>query len=83
MPEERWRGETVSAVVENSRSLRIGPEKKVVHAVTENYLHVECPSENPDAFMPGSKVALKIGEPCVQSIESGREIDCLGTLVLP
>ena len=80
---ERWRGETVSAVVENSRSLRIGPEKKVVHAVTENYLHVECPSENPDAFTPGSKVALKIGEPCVQSIESGREIDCLGTLVLP
>ena len=80
---ESWKGRTVSAIVENSRSLRNSRESGVIHAVTENYLHVECRVPDSRIFAPGSKVSIRIDGVLAESIGSGRELDCTGTVVFP
>ncbi|MBP5157789.1 MAG: radical SAM protein [Treponema sp.] len=81
----QWEGRTLQAVVEHSRSQGPG----VLHAVTGNYLHVECPlpdgagrggEANGEGPASGSLVNLVIGRCLEDSIASGGELDCLGTL---
>ncbi len=72
----QWEGRTLTAVVEKSRSQKAG----VLHAVTGNYLHVECPLEGKAEPASGSLVSLVIGDCLAESISSGGELDCLGTL---
>lgn len=74
----QWEGRTLQAVVERSRNQ--GPD--VLHAVTGNYLHVECPLDSHAGKPPasGSLVSLVIGSCLTDSIASGGELDCLGTL---
>ncbi len=79
---EGWKGKNVSAVVENSRSLRNSPEKNIIHAVTENYLHVECPVKNSSDYVPGTSIRVQIENPCTDSIVSGKEIDCTGIVLV-
>lgn len=75
-----WKERTVSAVVENSRAIRKSIASPVIHAVTENYLHVECPSPS-FPCRPGDKISVVIKEACPESISSGKEIDCTGIVV--
>lgn len=72
----QWEGRTLTAVVERSRNQREG----VLHAVTGNYLHVECPLEGKAEPTGGSLVSLVIGDCLAESIASGGELDCLGAL---
>lgn len=72
----QWKGRTLTAVVERSRSQKEG----VLHAVTGNYLHVECPLEAKAEPASGSLVSLVIGDCLTESIASGGELDCLGAL---
>ncbi|MCR5762263.1 MAG: tRNA (N(6)-L-threonylcarbamoyladenosine(37)-C(2))-methylthiotransferase MtaB [Treponema sp.] len=78
-----WSGRILSAVVENSRSLRRNAlpseSRKVIHCVTENFLHVECPFV-PEA-VPGSCVNVKVTEVLASSIAAGKELDCRGIVV--
>ena len=80
-----WAGRNLSAVVENSRSLRITaplkklPSSNVIHCVTENFLHVECPSVSD--VVPGSLIKVKITDVLADSIAAGKELDCTGIIV--
>ena len=78
---QQWKGRKLPSVVEKSRSQR----SDVLHAVTGNYLHVECPLAgwNGPAPESGSLVSITVGECLEQSIASGAELDCLGTFDLP
>ena len=78
---QQWKGRKLPAVVEKSRSQRSG----VLHAVTGNYLHVECPLDGWKGPVPesGSLVSIIVGKCLVESIASGAELDCLGTFDLP
>ena len=78
---QQWKGRQLPAVVEKSRSQRSG----VLHAVTGNYLHVECPLDGWKGPVPesGSLVNITVGECLEQSITSGAELDCLGSFALP
>ena len=73
----QWEGRRLLAIVEKSRTQAAG----MLHAVTGNFLHVECPldelSQEPPAS--GSLVSVTIGECLAASIASGAELDCLGT----
>ena len=77
-----WTGRTLTAVVENSRALRrlSGQNlmQDIVHCVTSNFLHVECQSVQ--GAVPGSLVNVKIGDVMEESISSGGEIECQGTI---
>lgn len=78
----QWEGRTLLAVVERSRSQKAG----VLHAVTGNYLHVECPLNDEGDLSEsasGSLVSLVIGSCLENSIASGDELDCLGSLCPP
>ena len=82
-----FKGKILPAIVENSRSLRLSSPSAAnfvrVNAVTENFLHVEClvPSKG---FIPapGTEVNVRIDSVLEDSIRSGREVECSGTLVL-
>ncbi|MBQ1662035.1 MAG: tRNA (N(6)-L-threonylcarbamoyladenosine(37)-C(2))-methylthiotransferase MtaB [Treponema sp.] len=76
-----WKGRTLSAIVENSRTQRIFGVQKI-HAVTENFLHVECPLPDfgKNIPAPGSRISVCIGEPLEASIRGGREIECAGQI---
>lgn len=74
---EQWKGRELDAVVENSRS----QQKNCVHAVTGNYLHVECPADDAEHYKPGSLIRLVIQDSLESSIRSGREIECTGVIV--
>lgn len=82
-----FRGKILPAIVENSRSLRLSSPSAAnfvrVNAVTENFLHAEClvPSKG---FIPapGTEVNVRIDSVLKDSIRSGREVECSGTLVL-
>lgn len=76
-----WKGRTVSAIVENSRALRNSSEEKIIHAVTENFLHVECPVEDSREFVSGQKISVKIISPDEESIKGGKEVECRGVVV--
>lgn len=84
-----WTGRTLSAVVENSRSLRINSmsneSQKAIHCVTENFLHVECPAafnaEPLNNVVPGSLVKVNITDVLSDSIAAGKELDCRGIIV--
>lgn len=70
-----WSGKTVEAVVEDSRTQNAG----TVHAVTENFLHVECPlPPGNEAPLPGTVANIKLLCAEEDLIRSGAEIDCLG-----
>ncbi len=76
----QWKGKLLPAVVEKSRTQGVG----VLHAVTSNYLHVECPLDGWKREVPqsGCLVSIIIGECLEKSITAGAELDCLGKLVL-
>ena len=76
----QWEGKILPAVVEKSRS----QGADVLHAVTGNYLHVECPLAgwNGPAPESGSLVSIVVGKCLVESIASGAELDCQGKLVV-
>ncbi len=73
-----WKGKILSAIVENSRSQRLSLVRKI-HAVTENFLHVECPlpleGKIPE---PGSRIKICIESASEDSIRAGQEIECTG-----
>lgn len=73
-------GGTFEAVVENSRSMRLGlTSSNVFHAVTDNYIHVEFKS---DKFIPqGTIVALKLNSVLEENIRRGSEIEAMGELI--
>ena len=72
-------GKTLPAVAERSRSQRVGGELHTVHAVTDNFLHVECRTSAP--VESGSAVSVRIEAALEDSVRAGREIDCLAVLV--
>ncbi len=75
-----WTAKPLSAIVENSRSLRIASgESSVCHAVTENYLHVEFASPE-RVLKPGELITLRIKTVLEDNIASGKEIDCAGIM---
>lgn len=72
-------GKTFSAIVENSRSMRLGlTASNVFHAVTDNFIHVEFKSS--DHIPQGTVVVLKIEKVLEESIKAGREVEALGCL---
>ncbi|MCQ2240249.1 tRNA (N(6)-L-threonylcarbamoyladenosine(37)-C(2))-methylthiotransferase MtaB [Treponema sp.] len=73
-------GKTFNAIVENSRSKRLGfTASNVFHAVTDNYIHVEFSSEK---FIPqGTVVKVCITSVLEENIRSGKEIEAAGVLV--
>lgn len=79
-----FKGKVVSAIVENSRAQRTQSSKKrILHAVTENFLHVECAlSDDDQTFNPGSVVYVKILEPLEENIRGGKEIECTASLCM-
>lgn len=74
-------GTTHSAIVENSRAIRIGANAgDTLHLVTDNFLHVQVLS-NGRTYNPGSVVNVKIVKCLKDNIKSGMEIECLGEIV--
>ena len=71
--------DTFAAVVENSRSMRLGlTDSNVFHAVTDNFIHVEFTSGK---FIPqGSVVSVKIMQALEENIRSGKEIEARAVL---
>ncbi|MBO7637532.1 MAG: radical SAM protein, partial [Treponema sp.] len=73
-----------SAIVENSRLLRksIG-YRNIIHAVTENMLHVECPLPDSltDKIKSGGKIRLRVEECLSDSIRNQDELDCTGSIM--
>lgn len=71
--------DTFAAVVENSRSIRLGlTASNVFHAVTDNFIHVEFTSGK---FIPqGSVVSVKIMQALEENIRSGKEIEARAVL---
>lgn len=73
-----------SAIVEKSRLLRksIG-YRNIIHAVTENMLHVECPL--PDSLTgkikSGAKITVRIENCLFDSISNSQELDCTGSIM--
>jgi hypothetical protein len=68
--------------VENSRTLRRSEDGKaptVLHCVSENFLHIECPLNEPAT--PGSLIEVKIESVLEKNIKTGKEIDCRGTVL--
>lgn len=78
---KRWEGKKVTAIVENSRSLRNCPNGNIIHAVTENYLHVECTVSDSSIYRPGQKVDVIIGDALEDSIRNGKETECKAFVV--
>lgn len=76
---EAFVGRTLPAVAERSRAQRVGGGQHSVHAVTENFLHVQCQASRP--VEPGAAVSVRIEAPLEASVRAGRETDCLATLV--
>ncbi len=75
-------GRPLSAIVENSRTLRRSEDGKaptVLHCVSENFLHIECPLNEPTT--PGSLIEVKIESVLEKNIKTGKEIDCRGTVL--
>lgn len=73
-------GNTFYAIVENSRSMRLGlTSKNVFHAVTDNYIHVEFISEK--LILQGTVIQVKIESVLEENIYSGKEIEAFATLV--
>lgn len=73
-------GGTFEAVVENSRSMRLGlTASNVFHAVTDNFIHVEFKSER--HIPQGTVVNVKIVSVLEESIRGGRELEAMAQLV--
>ncbi len=71
---------TFDAVVENSRSIRLGlTASNVFHAVTDNFIHVEFKSERP--IPQGTVVKVKITAVLEESIRGGREVEAMAQYV--
>ncbi|HCA20428.1 MAG TPA: tRNA (N(6)-L-threonylcarbamoyladenosine(37)-C(2))-methylthiotransferase MtaB [Treponema sp.] len=78
-----WSGKTISAVVENSRAMRKSDGRtSSIHAVTANYLHIQCPCDE-KKYRPGMSVKVTVGEPLEDNIRAGGEIDCIGSISKP
>lgn len=81
-------GKKVTAIVENSRSLRLSKnnpfEKKYIHAVTSNFIHVQCEVSNSDfssgRFVPGALISVEIARALEENIKSGEEIEAVATI---
>ena len=81
-------GKKVTAIVENSRSLRLSNnnpfEKKYIHAVTSNFIHVQCEVSNSDfssgRFVPGALISVEIARALEENIKSGEEIEAVATI---
>ncbi len=80
---ERFLNESLSAVTENSRSLRLknqNENRKIVNCVTENFIHVQIPfsQEIPN----GTKINVKITKVLEENIRSGKEVEAEGKIIL-
>lgn len=76
-------GKEYSAIVENSRAQRLendSSKKRMLHAVTENYLHVQLVlPDDEQTVAPGTVIRVKITEALEENIRSGKEIEASGT----
>ncbi len=73
-----------TAVVENSRLLRKnGNCKNIIHAVTENMLHVECPipEEFEGKIKSGDRIRVCVNGCLSASIGEMQELDCTGKIM--
>ena len=80
---ESCRQKEYSAVVENSRLLRNSlNSKNVLHAVTENMLHVECPlpKEGETEIKTGDRIMVVVEACLYDSIMTFQELDCTGSI---
>ncbi|MBE6354602.1 tRNA (N(6)-L-threonylcarbamoyladenosine(37)-C(2))-methylthiotransferase MtaB [Treponema sp.] len=86
---ESMKGREFTAVVENSRALRLslrilkntsaGSESGIYHAVTDNFIHVEFKSSR---YIESSRsVRVRIDQVLEDNIRTGKEIECLSSLV--
>ena len=57
--------------------LSSGGSKRLTHAVTENFIHLELPG----SFPQGISIRVKIGEPLLERIRSGDECEASGEAV--
>lgn len=71
----------LSAIVENSRNQRAGAGMMipVVHAVTSNFIHVECRTSG--AVAPGTEIKVKIIRPVLENIRNGAEIEAQAAIL--
>ncbi len=77
---ESYVGKELEAIAENSRSQRLGTDTKpVLHAVTSNFIHVECDCDGKD-IPSGSIVKVCITASDTQSILSGKETEARAIL---
>jgi len=73
-------GKSLAAIVENSRSQRANKTGDcLIHAVTSNFIHVQCSSLQP--VEQGTLIYVRIENPLVQNIKSGLEIEAEGSLI--
>ncbi len=76
-----FEGQTVSAIVEKSRSIRLGTAgENVYHAVTDNFLHAEFRSQK--NISQGTVISVKILSVLEENIRSGKEIECSCEIVV-
>ena len=80
---ERFLNEELSAITENSRSLRLKNQSeniKIVNCVTENFIHVQIPF---DQEIPnGKKINVKITKVLEENIRGGKEVEAEGKIIL-
>ena len=78
-------GKDYDAIVENSRSQRMGlDEDSIIHCVTDNFLHVECKVNDirsSQLVLPGSLVRVKIENADMESILKGKETEAIGKIL--
>ena len=73
-------GKVFNAIVENSRSVRLGlTASNVFHAVTANYIHVEFKSS--EFIPPGTVVKLRVTSVLEENIRTEKEIEAAAVLV--
>lgn len=72
----QWHGKTLFAITENSNSKKKSAQK--LYAVTENFLHVECPLPDDSSIPFGSAVRVTIDATLEKAIFAGEETECIG-----
>lgn len=79
---ESCRGKIFEAILENARKTVFYTEeneRKVFHAVTENFLHCEILGNSENSFLKqGDIVKVRILKPICNDMKKGGEIDCIG-----
>ncbi len=85
---ERYKDEVLFAVTENSRSLRLHNSDGIqndnyqnyVNCVTENFIHVQIPTDK--KFSSGENVKIRIKKALEEKIRQGSEVEAEGEFVL-